>query len=276
MATWYERLQWTVREARCFGPGFVMRHWTALRGAKRHQWTMKGVGDVAIRHGTTDAEVMRQVFERREYDISHRGQYPAVRARYDAICASGRTPLIIDAGANIGASALWFAREFPDARVIAVEPDPANAAACRANSAANARITLWEAAIGGQPGKIALENPSGHAWAPRTSRSASGEIRIVTIPELIASVPDSELFIVKIDIEGFEADLFASNTDWIDQAAAILIETHDWMLPGSGTSFSMQKAMGDRRFEVVLSGENLLYFNTAVRSASGGTVHAVS
>ncbi len=232
---------------------------------------MNGIGEVSVRHGTTDIAVMRQVFEGREYDIARYGQYAAVRDRYDAIRMSGRLPLIIDAGANIGATSLWFAREFQHAHVIAVEPEAGNAACCRTNVENHKRITVREAAIGSQPGRVSLHNPSGHTWAPRSSRNDVGAIDVVTIPELVASIPDATLFLVKIDIEGFESDLFAGNLGWIDDAAAILIEMHDWMLPGSGSSFAVQKAMGERRFEMVLSGENLLYFNTAKVEAVGPT-----
>jgi len=259
-----DSLRRNLRDARIFGPAFVQRHWTAARGGQMYSWSLNGIGRVSVRLGTTDIEVFRQIFQWREYDMSKWKHYRGVRARYDAILADGRTPVIIDAGANIGASALWFAREFPRARVVAVEPDPANAAACRGNTAAHPNIVLHEAAIGSAPGHVELHNPARAAWAHRATRSESPVgIEVVTIPELVASVPNGTLFVVKIDIEGFESDLFASNIDWIDEAAAILVETHDWLLNGSGTSATLQKAMGDRRFEIVLSGENLIYFNSS-------------
>ena len=38
-----------------------------------------------------------------------------------------------------------------------------------------------------------------------------------------------------------------------------MIEPHDWLLPGSGTSTDFQKAMAERGFDLLISGENLLY-----------------
>jgi hypothetical protein len=72
-------------------------------------------------------------------------------------------------------------------------------------------------------------------------------------------VPNAQVFIVKIDIEGFEADLFSANLDWLDLADVVIIEPHDWMLPGQGSSRTLQVAMAARPFEVLLSGENLIY-----------------
>jgi FkbM family methyltransferase len=38
----------------------------------------------------------------------------------------GQTPLILDLGANIGASAVWFAVRYPAAHIVAFEPHPDN------------------------------------------------------------------------------------------------------------------------------------------------------
>jgi hypothetical protein len=45
----------------------------------------------------------------------------------------------------------------------------------------------------------------------------------------------------------------------LDDAFAVYIEPHDWMLPGQGSSRSFQAAFGARDFEIFLRGENLIY-----------------
>ncbi|WP_342353833.1 hypothetical protein [Methylobacterium dankookense] len=55
--------------------------------------------------------------------------------------------------------------------------------------------------------------------------------------------PNASLLLVKIDIEGFESELFASNTEWVDKAFAIIIEIHDDRLPGQHSSRAMQRAL---------------------------------
>jgi len=248
-----------IRDARHLGPGVLLRHW---RGGKKHRWTIPGVGPVEVRPHSTDTEVLRQVFVSREYDLSGIRRWPEIRAHYEALIAGGRTPLIIDAGANIGAASLWFARLFPQAAVIAIEPEPDNAECCRRNTAALPRVEVREAAIGAKPGRIQLENPAGKAWSVRSARSQSGDgIDIVTIRDIVDSVPNATLFIAKIDIEGFESDLFAENLEWVDAAKLIFVEIHDWMMPGRGTSFPLQRAMGERRMEMLIRGENLVYLS---------------
>ena len=63
----------------------------------------------------------------------------------------------------------------------------------------------------------------------------------------------------KIDIESFEDDLFARNTEWFDAFPVVVIELHDWLLPGKLTSQNFLKlaSQRDRDFcDVSLPGSN--------------------
>ncbi len=207
-------------------------------------------------------DVVRQVFGQHDLDLSKCVQHAKVQRHYEEMCAKGQVPIIIDAGANIGAASIWFASRYPKAKILAIEPDPANAACCRTNTRTFDNIAVIEAGIGSSSGGLTLVNPSGASWSVQTERCAEGgDVSIRTVPDLVASVPNGRLLIVKIDIEGFESDLFSANTSWIDDAVVIVIEPHDWLLPGQKSSRAFQKAFAEREFEVVLSGENLIYFN---------------
>jgi FkbM family methyltransferase len=249
------------RDLRAFGPRLALHRWLPQRdGRVRVQF-----GDYPVLHlrpGTSDISVIRQIFCGREYELEgmSRVHGEALRRRYEGLLASGATPLIIDAGANIGAASVWFAHEYPKARIIAVEPEPGNAHSCRLNTSSLPNVEVVEAALGASPGHIALSNPEGGDWAFRSERSETG-VRVVTIAELAASIPGAQLFIAKIDIEGFESDLFSENTGWLDEADAVMVEVHDWMLPGQGSSATLQRAMASRQFDVLLRGENLVYVN---------------
>ena len=56
-------------------------------------------------------------------------------------------------------------------------------------------------------------------------------------------------------------DIAAHYTQWLDATKVMIIEFHDRMMPGRGTSFALQRAMAARRFKVLISGENLVYYN---------------
>jgi len=77
--------------------------------------------------------------------------------------------------------------------------------------------------------------------------------------DAFAKVAGGIPFIAKIDIEGFESDLFSANVEWLNDVSMVIIEPHDWMLPGKKTSRSFQAAMGRHDFEIFISGENLIY-----------------
>jgi FkbM family methyltransferase len=236
-----QSLRSQYRDIRTFGAGSLLRHFAPAQTNGQHILTVSGGHKMSVREGTTDIDVLRQVFQHGDYDLTrYSWHYDKLVKCYHRLLAS----------------------LFPKARILAVEPEPQNAECCRTNCREIEKVAVFEAAIGSAGGAITLTNPNGQAWAPRTERSENGEgIDVVTIPQLAASVANGALFIVKIDIEGFESDLFTSNLGWIDEAQVIIVEVHDWMLPGKGTSRALQQAMGTRNFEMVLSGENLIYFN---------------
>ena len=233
------------------GPGFALR-------AKLGSTLPLGKGEtICVRRGTSDLEVVRQIYRDEQYWIPQDAQVARLK-RFEAdMVARGKIPVIIDAGANIGAAALWFAREWPRAHVVAVEPDPANAALARTNCAGREKIEIIEAAIGGEPGFVSVDSEV-EAYAVTTERSESG-CRVVTVDECLRSVDSGELFAVKIDIEGFEDDLFAANTSWLDQVKLVYIEPHDHMFADRATSRNFQTEMGRRDFDVLIRGENLIY-----------------
>ncbi|MBX7533138.1 FkbM family methyltransferase [Qipengyuania sp. 1XM1-15A] len=212
---------------------------------------------ISVRPGTSDVEVVRQVWRDEQYVIPQDEQVARLKRFEAAIRSRGNVPVIVDAGANIGAAALWFAREWPEARIVAVEPDAANAAMARKNCAGRERIEIVEAAIGGEGGFVSVDSEV-EAYAVTTKRADSG-CRVVTVDDCVAMVEGGELFAVKVDIEGFEDDLFAANTGWLDRAALVYIEPHDHIFPDRGTSRNFQAEMGRRNFDLLIRGENLVY-----------------
>ena len=239
------------------GPRFFL---SGLRAARDSKSTfpvkVPGIGSVIVRAGQSDFESVRQVFRGEEYALVIREVADRVRSRYEEIVASGKRPVVVDAGANIGTASLWFSRQYPQAAIVAIEPDPHNAEILNRN-AQGRRITVIEAAIGGQNGFVSVLN-NGQAWGVQTERAQSG-VSVITVEDAVSAVPNGELFIVKVDIEGFESDLFASNTGWIDRAFLVYVEPHDWLFPGMRTSRTFQQELAKRDFELFINRENLIF-----------------
>ena len=250
-------------DAKHLGMLVPLRHLAGALGWKTFSTTIKGVGKVTLRPGSTDIYVLRQVFHKQEYNFSWQKQYARLPKAIARAVANGQTPVIVDCGANIGASSLYFARRYPQATVLAVEPDPGNAALCRINTLGLSNIVTHEAAIGSSPGCVELvsDTPFGAEWAFQTRRAAEGSVAVVTINDLLASIPNAVPGLGKIDIEGFEEDLFSANTEWLDRTTVVIVEPHDWLFDDRATSRTLQSAMGKRNFDLLISAENLVYVN---------------
>ncbi|HTE41165.1 MAG TPA: FkbM family methyltransferase [Steroidobacteraceae bacterium] len=248
-----------VLESLVLGPRFLLRHVAGAWRSSFVEFELPGYGRVAVRPGTSDGVVFRQVFIRKEYELP-KAHAERLKTAYDGMLARGVTPVIIDAGANIGAASIWFGSLFPAARVLAIEPERCNADLCLRNTAANQNIRVIQAALAGEEGRVSIANEGAEAWAIRTVMNDSGEIAATTIGGLLrAQGPGSELLIVKIDIEGFEKDVFEGDVAWLEQTKALFVEPHDWMLPGQYTSRNFQQAMFSRGFELLVVGENLVF-----------------
>lgn len=252
------RVRENLGDVRQVGPGFLWRHVAKMRRLEYSTVPIPDIGQVHIRPHSSDAATLRQVFVEQQYELGAGSPVlERARRRYHEILAAGKVPVVIDAGANIGAASLWFKLAWPDATVVAVEPERGNATVLRKNLDGRTGFAILEAAIGASHGAVSIENDE-TGWGARTLRSDVG-IPMVTMQDAVAAVPGGELFIAKIDIEGFEQDLFSDNTGWLAQAYIVVVEPHDWMFPGRHTSRAFQRAMAEHEFELFISGENLIY-----------------
>jgi hypothetical protein len=68
------------------------------------------------------------------------------------------------------------------------------------------------------------------------------------------------LFAVKIGIEGSEAKVFNENTQWLDETPLLIVELHDWMLPGDRSSSPFLREIIKRDFDTFTKGENIFVF----------------
>lgn len=225
---------------------------------------LKNVFSVKSR-GLIDSVTANQIYSNDEYNFHFIGRHEQVHRMYTDILAARKIPLIIDCGANIGLSSQYFAREFPEARILGVEPDAANIAMAKRNCAEFGNIELHHAAIGSEEGFVAIEDATVDANAFRVNRVDEGVgIELRTIPGLLAESRETELFIVKVDIEGFERDLFESATDWIEKCDVLIVELHDWMLPNEASSGNFIRAVGAYDRDFLFRGENVF----SIRNAS--------
>jgi len=117
-------------------------------------------------------------------------------------------PVIIDAGGNIGLAAFWFARAFPQACIVSVEPDAANFAILSRNLAVfGNRVVPVHGAATEIPRLVRIINPeAGSSGFQVGSADTSGEgsIQGFTVDALARQIEKGELFIGKREGEAVQ------------------------------------------------------------------------
>jgi hypothetical protein len=73
--------------------------------------------------------------------------------------------------------------------------------------------------------------------------------------------------ILKIDIEGGEQDLFSGDVSWLPLMPIVIVELHDWMLPGQAVARNFLRAISVLDFDFVHVGENVFCFNNELLRA---------
>lgn len=204
-----------------------------------------------------DFGTFHEIFLTEGYSLERLARRPELQAHYEAVVASGRTPLIIDCGANIGLAARYFAENFSAARIVCIEPHAGNIALARRNNVSG-NVDFLHGAVGSRPGRGAIIDPALGNNAFRIETSSGGGTEIFSINNVLAGYgAQYSPFLVKIDIEGFENELFSENTEWVDRFPLLIIELHDWMLPRQGTTRPFLKTVASLDRDFVFRGENV-------------------
>jgi FkbM family methyltransferase len=214
----------------------------------------------------SDAGVVKQIFVNGDYTLSGLARGEAVERHYRNIVAGGGKPLVVDAGANIGASTVWFALSFPGSRVVAIEPERGNCSLLRSNCE-GLDYELLEGGLSCTDGKMYLEDPGRGDWGFRLD-AERGDYAVPTFAaaELVRRcVRDGFTPLVcKVDIEGGEAELFREGVAWVASFPLLIVELHDWLYPGTANSRNFLRTIAALDVDFVYRGENVFCFNNAI------------
>ncbi len=217
-----------------------------------------------LRDTVSDHATFWQNIVKRHYDLSQFPQTARLMESYRGQINAGKRPVIIDGGANIGLSAIWFALHFPHGQILAIEPEEENYTLLSENVAAYGDAVrpihggLWP-----RSESLVISNLESGAAAFRTEsapKSLGRSIRGYTVDELLRIADNSEALIVKLDIEGSQKALFSENTDWIGRTHLIILELDDWQFPWTGTSRPFFQHVAQYPFDYILSGEHICCF----------------
>jgi FkbM family methyltransferase len=204
---------------------------------------------VCVRMDTTDPYVFKQIFQFQEYQLP---QLPF-------------TPrFIIDAGANVGYASVWFANLYPNAKIVAVEPEKSNVDILKYNIAPYKQVTAIHSGLWNKDTYLNVRDTGRGNWGimvEEVAEPTSISFKAVTIESILEQSAFEDIDILKLDVEGAEREIFSSGYEsWLGKVKVLIIELHDRMKQGCSKSFF--KAVSNYDFAVSIRGENLILTRT--------------
>ncbi|MCJ7644911.1 MAG: FkbM family methyltransferase [Candidatus Aminicenantes bacterium] len=203
-----------------------------LKGIKTRVW---------IRPKRSDIYALSHIFRKSECDIP----FPFSPSS------------IVDGGAYAGYSTVFFANKYPQARIVAIEPDRNNYELLIRNCRSYKKIVIIRAGLWSSVSDLRIANPQAESWAYKLTEATadvSDRIPGVTLKEIMAQHRWEQIDILKLDIEGSEKVLFSSRCEeWIDNVKVIIMELH-----GEDCESAVMKGLGGRKFRMSHQGEKLI------------------
>jgi len=136
---------------------------------------------------------------------------------------------ILDLGANVGYSSIFFKKKYPAAEVVCVEPIQDNLLILRQNiKLNNLDIKVLEGAISCVSGMIHMH--TGIKDYNYTVTNILNEdnliVKAFTVDDILVKFGWDSIDLLKVDIEGYEKELLSKNANWVSKVNNLIIEAH--------------------------------------------------
>jgi FkbM family methyltransferase len=136
-------------------------------------------------------------------------------------------PLVVDVGANGGIFSLFAYGLNPSSEIIAFEPLPGMQARLeRLKKRTGMNLTCYPLAAAETPGEVLFESPHGYDGISRvcTSTNPTGTTFRVKTTTLDNELASRDVFLMKIDVEGFECQVLAGAKRTLERTRFMVIE----------------------------------------------------
>lgn len=185
------------------------------------QTSRHGKLTIAYRNRQEYISLKNDIFAHRVYDIE----------------LENLAPVIIDVGAYIGMSSMFFMQRWPKATVIAIEPNPEAVEVLRENILMNGyedNIIVLPKALSHYTGDTAFHlDPTDEFWdsnagfLERTWKNRRKESRMIRVETVkLCDIINTEVDLLKIDIEGSEQRIVEKSTECFKLVKNIILEFH--------------------------------------------------
>lgn len=150
---------------------------------------------IKIRAKTSDIPTFEQIFLNEEYNLP----------------VDIKPRLIIDGGANVGYASIFFANKFPQAHIIAVEPEESNFKILKENTSHYQNIESIKSGIWNENTYLKIKDIGLGKWGfmvEKVKHKEQGSFKAITIEEILKNSSYKEIDILKLDIKGSEKEFF--------------------------------------------------------------------
>lgn len=200
-----------------------------------------------LRANTSDLPTFEQIFINEDYNIK----------------VNFEPKLIIDAGAYVGFSSVYFANRFPAANIIALEPAKSNYTILQRNTIRYDNITAYNKGLWSKKSFLNIVN-KGYGdwgfWVEEAKSLKEADVEAVSVNDILEVFHFNSVDILKLDIEGSETEVFSENYEtWLRNVKLLIIELHDRIKPGCSDAFF--NAVKPYNFTLSSSGENIVLIN---------------
>jgi FkbM family methyltransferase len=169
---------------------------------------------------------------------------------------------IIDGGGNIGLTACYFASQYPQAKIVTVEPDAGNFLMLQQNTKPYSNIAAEQAGIWSRTTflKIINSNDGNNAFmVQEVDTPEPTAIKALGIADIMHMHNMPHIDIVKLDIEGAEKEVFEGDCHWLKKTNILIVELHDHIK--KGCSKALFEALRSYDFSFSIQGENIVLTN---------------
>lgn len=137
-----------------------------------------------------------------------------------------KAPLIIDCGSNIGLSVIYLKYFYPDARIIAFEPDPNLFLVLQSNIATfeMSDVQLYNRAVWTTTATLGFRSDGAVGGRLCMSDLASANTQVQT--ERLRDYLDQEIDFLKLDIEGAEIEVLQDCCGKLENVERLFVEYH--------------------------------------------------
>jgi len=189
--------------------------------------------DVLMRTYKGDIDTFYEIFWRKVYKIP------------DNLIAGNNVKTIIDLGAHVGFTSLFYALEYPNANIYSVEASERNFSVLKQNTKSFKNITAIHKAVYSTDGEV-IFNDAGLSYNTKISLSGNA-VQSISVNTLIDMYAIDKIDLIKIDIEGAEEIILKENNQWLEKTNNIIIEIHS-----SYDISCLEKDLKPFGFEIIL------------------------